>query len=209
MAKSFQQMKMDEKNFGKDSMQMVLGALEEKEDEEQGPKGSSSSNNKKGKVPLNAKLVRKNAFLEEVDEETQEEEKGLEEKSKGKQQSLKEEDIKSLTGDDQDAGYNKCTKMASIMEHGALQLKTLRGSLKKSIYGTPKAQSNIEDLVGSLGKAKEDLQHMAIHKKASLKKVKEQLLQGAKLLKESDCSIKATKNILGVETSSIKGKRGA
>ena len=208
VAKSFQHMKMDHRNFGKDSTQMVLGALEDEGDEEEDPKGSSK--NKKGsssKVSMDPKLLlRKNAFLEEVDEETQGEDKVPEDKSKGKEKSLKEEDIKSLTGEDQDAGYNKCSKMASLMDNKILQLKTLLESLKKSLYGTPKAQNNIKDLVGSLGKAKDDLQHMAIHKKTSLKKVKEQLLQGAKLLKESDCSIKATKNILGVETSSIKGK---
>ena len=46
--------------------------------------------------------------------------------------SLKEDDIKSLKGEDLNVAFIKCTKMASILSQ-KLQLKTLEKQLKGSM----------------------------------------------------------------------------
>ena len=123
--------------------------------------------------------------------------------NRNKGRGISEEDMQNI--EDHDQGFAKAAKLALLLDNKNVQLRSVLEALKSSLYGTPIRQTQLQDLAQQLQQTKEDLQVTAIQKKAPLSKVKEQLLEAAKLLKSADREVKATKSILDMETASNKG----
>ena len=122
----FNSYRMEESHMNrvKDSKSMLLGGLSS-DDEEVKDSGK------------NAKKVNKARPLQILHKERggndQEDEVGSTAGALKTTKSLKEDDIKSLKGEDLNVAFIKCTKMASILSQQKLQLKTLEKQLKGSM----------------------------------------------------------------------------
>lgn len=193
----FQTLEVGEKLFkkGSSNMQLMLGNMMVDSDDE----GQPSSSNKKPKKLLPFKISKDSQ--EGKDEPDDAEGTGKEEKkgSKGKTAS-----VEGL--DTAEQGFQKCEKMAQLLDSRSVQLRTLQEQMKKSMYGAPKVIGQLRDTIVEVGHMKEELQNIHIQKRASLTKTKERLVDAAKLLQVADGLVKTNRAIINTESGSQKGK---
>lgn len=200
---SFQSLEMDEKLFKKgENLQLLLGNMVESDDE------GKPNSSKRSRAPSFSILKGKPAIEGQAGQEEGEGDEGHEEKDVGTQSNrtgkgVAEKDMEGLTSATQ--GYQKCEKLAQVLESKSVQLRTLQEQMKKSLYGTPKVIGQLKDIIIEVATMKEVLLNLHIHQKASLQKTKERLIEGAKVLKLVEGSIKTNKSILSAEASSQKG----